>query len=100
MTKVAFFDFTGCEGCEFHLLSLNELLLDFFQDFEITRWRLLKEGGEKDFDLALAAGKDLTVPMPVASMVGQCLASAKATGKGELDYASLVVLAEELAGIK
>jgi len=54
----------------------------------------------KDFDLALAAGKDLAVPLPVTSLVSQYLASAKATGKGELDYASLVVLAEEMAGIK
>ena len=54
----------------------------------------------KDFDLALAASKDLTMPMPVASLVKQCLASAQATGKGELDFASLVVLAEEMAGIK
>jgi len=54
----------------------------------------------KDFDLALAVGKDLTVPMPVTSLVKQFLATAKATGKGELDFASLVLLAEELAGIK
>jgi len=54
----------------------------------------------KDFDLALAVGKDLTVPLPVASLVRQCLATAKATGKGELDFVSLVLLAEELAGIK
>ncbi len=54
----------------------------------------------KDFDLALAVGKDLTMPMPVASLVKQCLASAQATGKGELDFASLVLLAEEHAGIK
>lgn len=54
----------------------------------------------KDFDLALAAGKDLTVPLPVASLVKQCLASAQATGKGELDFVSLVLLAEEHAGIK
>ena len=54
----------------------------------------------KDFDLALAVGKDLTIPLPVTSLVKQCLATAKATGKGELDFASLVLLAEELAGIK
>lgn len=55
-TKIGIFDLTGCEGCEFHLLSLNELLLDFFQDFEITHWRLLKEKEKPDFDIAFIDG--------------------------------------------
>ncbi|MBN1263172.1 MAG: nickel-dependent hydrogenase large subunit [Candidatus Pacebacteria bacterium] len=54
--KIAFFDLTGCEGCEFHLLSLNEHLLDLFQDFEITHWRLLSQNEESDFDVALIEG--------------------------------------------
>lgn len=55
-TKIAIFDLTGCNGCEFHLLSLNELLLDFFQDFEITNWRLLSEKERNDFDIAFIEG--------------------------------------------
>jgi len=55
-TKIAIFSLTGCEGCEFHLLSLNELLLDFFQDFEITNWRLLSEKNIADFDIAFVEG--------------------------------------------
>lgn len=55
-TKIAFFDLTGCEGCQFQLLSLNELLLDLFQDFEITNWRLLAENSKKDFDIAFIEG--------------------------------------------
>jgi len=55
-TKIAIFDLTGCEGCEFHLLSLNELLFDFFQDFEITNWRLLSEKEKADFDIAFIEG--------------------------------------------
>ncbi len=55
-TKIAVFDFTGCEGCEFHLLSLNELLLDIFEDFEVVNWRLLKEGEPRDFDIAFIEG--------------------------------------------
>jgi len=55
-TKIAIFDLTGCEGCEFHLLSLNELLLDFFQDFEIINWRLLSEQKKADFDVAFIEG--------------------------------------------
>lgn len=55
-TKIAIFDLTGCEGCEFHLLSLDEFLLDFFQDFEITNWRLLSEKEPADFDIAFIEG--------------------------------------------
>ena len=55
-TKIAIFSFTGCEGCEFKLLSLNELLLNFFQDFEITNWRLLSEKNIADFDIAFIEG--------------------------------------------
>jgi len=55
-TKIAIFDLTGCEGCEFHLLSLDELLLDFFQNFEITNWRLLSEKEREDFDIAFIEG--------------------------------------------
>lgn len=59
-TKIAVFDLTGCQGCEFHLLSLNELLLDIFQDFEITNWRLLSEEEKKDFDIAFIEGAATT----------------------------------------
>jgi len=55
-TKIAIFDLTGCEGCEFHLLNLNELLMEFFQDFEITNWRLMKEKKKADFDVAFIEG--------------------------------------------
>ena len=55
-TKIAIFDLTGCEGCEFHLFSLDELLLDFFQDFEITNWRLLLEKERADFDIVFIEG--------------------------------------------
>ena len=59
-TKIAIFDLTGCEGCEFHLLSLDELLLDFFQNFEITNWRLLSEKAREDFDIAFIEGAATT----------------------------------------
>jgi len=60
MAKIALFDLTGCEGCEFHLLSLNELLLDVFQDFEIVNWRLLAQEEKKDFDIAFIEGAATT----------------------------------------
>jgi len=55
-TKIAVFGLTGCEGCEFHLLSLNELLLDVFQDFEVVNWRLLMKEEKRDFDIAFIEG--------------------------------------------
>lgn len=57
-TKIAIFDLTGCDGCEFNLFSLNEILLDVFQKFEIVNWRLLKENDKKeaDFDIAFIEG--------------------------------------------
>jgi 3-hydroxyisobutyrate dehydrogenase-like beta-hydroxyacid dehydrogenase len=54
----------------------------------------------KDFDLALATGKALSVPMPITSTVSQFLEMMKATGRGELDAWSVVFLMEELAGLK
>jgi len=59
-TKIAIFGLTGCEGCEFALLSLDELLLDFFQDFEIVNWRLLSEKNIADFDIAFVEGAATT----------------------------------------
>jgi 3-hydroxyisobutyrate dehydrogenase-like beta-hydroxyacid dehydrogenase len=54
----------------------------------------------KDFDLALDVSKELNIPMPVTSMVKQMLTMARTSGKGELDFISLVLLAEENAGLK
>lgn len=59
-TKIAIFDFTGCEGCEFQLLALNEQLLDFFQDFDVVHWRLLAEKGNTDCDVAIVEGAATT----------------------------------------
>ncbi|MFH0814931.1 MAG: nickel-dependent hydrogenase large subunit [Candidatus Falkowbacteria bacterium] len=58
--KIAVFDLTGCQGCEFHLLSLDESLADLFQDFEIINWRLLKEPAPGDFDVAFVEGAATT----------------------------------------
>ncbi|MBI5254707.1 nickel-dependent hydrogenase large subunit [Candidatus Falkowbacteria bacterium] len=58
--KIAMFDLTGCQGCEFHLLSLDESLADLFQDFEITNWRLLQEPEMADFDVAFVEGAATT----------------------------------------
>jgi 3-hydroxyisobutyrate dehydrogenase-like beta-hydroxyacid dehydrogenase len=53
---------------------------------------------EKDFNLALSQAKDMNIPIPLAALVHQMLIAARATGKGDLDFSSLYLLAEELAG--
>ncbi|MBE3580518.1 MAG: NAD(P)-dependent oxidoreductase [Thermoanaerobacteraceae bacterium] len=54
---------------------------------------------EKDFDLALEIARSMDVSLPITALTRQFLAAARATGKGELDFSSLVLLAEEMAGI-
>lgn len=55
---------------------------------------------EKDLDLALEEGKKMGTAMPLTSLVRQMYGIAKATGKKDLDYFSLLLLMEELSGIK
>jgi len=40
------------------------------------------------------------MPMPTASAVKEVYGSAKAQGKGDLDYAAVITFLEELAGVK
>lgn len=54
----------------------------------------------KDFDLALAVGQKLGAPMPTISLVRQFLGMLQTTGRGELDFSALLLLMEELGGIK
>jgi 3-hydroxyisobutyrate dehydrogenase-like beta-hydroxyacid dehydrogenase len=54
----------------------------------------------KDFDLALKAGAELGVAMPTIGLVRQFLNMMKGTGRGDLDFSGLILLMEEVAGIK
>ncbi|TAM79160.1 MAG: NAD(P)-dependent oxidoreductase [Acidobacteria bacterium] len=54
----------------------------------------------KDVTLAMEAAFAQGVPMPVTAAVKEVYASARAQGKGELDYAAVVTFLEELAGVK
>jgi 3-hydroxyisobutyrate dehydrogenase-like beta-hydroxyacid dehydrogenase len=54
----------------------------------------------KDFDLALKAGSEMGVAMPTIGLVRQFYGMMKATGRGDLDFSALILLMEELAGIK
>jgi len=54
----------------------------------------------KDLELAAEAGYAQGIPMPVLASVKEVYMAAKAQGKGEQDYAAIVTVLEELAGVK
>ena len=54
----------------------------------------------KDFDLALDVGQELDITTPLTSQVRQLLGVLKATGRSDLDLSALVLLMEELSGIR
>jgi len=54
----------------------------------------------KDFELGLAEGRHLDVPLPVSQLVHQIVMNLIANGMGELDFASLLELEARAAGTK
>lgn len=54
----------------------------------------------KDFDLGLAAARQHEVPMPIASAVHQHVQSLIGYGFGEDDFAALIVLQAQAAGLR
>jgi 3-hydroxyisobutyrate dehydrogenase len=54
---------------------------------------------QKDFDLGLAAGRELKVPMPVTAAAREPVAAAVAQGRTEEDFAVLLELAARNAGM-
>jgi 3-hydroxyisobutyrate dehydrogenase len=66
--------------------------LDFHPTFTATLLR-------KDFDLGLAAARQHEVPVPIASAVHQLVQSLVGHGYGEEDFAALLVLQAQSAGL-
>ena len=66
--------------------------LDFHPTFTSTLLR-------KDFDLGLAAARQHEVPLPVASAVHQLVQSLVGHGFGEDDFAALLILQAQSAGL-
>jgi 3-hydroxyisobutyrate dehydrogenase len=66
--------------------------LDFHATFTATLLR-------KDFDLGLAAAREHEVPMPVAAVVHQLVQSLVGHGAGEEDFAALIRLQAQSAGL-
>jgi 3-hydroxyisobutyrate dehydrogenase-like beta-hydroxyacid dehydrogenase len=67
--------------------------LDFHPTFTATLLR-------KDFDLGLAAAREAGVPMPVAALVHQIVQSLIGHGHAEQDFAALIQLEAESAGLE
>ncbi len=67
--------------------------LDFTPTFTATLLR-------KDFDLGLAAAREREVPLPVASLVHQIVQCLVGRGHGDQDFAALLQLEAESAGLE
>ena len=52
--KVAFFDFTSCEGCQLAVLELENELLDLLGLVEIVNFREAIDDRRDDYDIAIA----------------------------------------------
>jgi 3-hydroxyisobutyrate dehydrogenase-like beta-hydroxyacid dehydrogenase len=66
-------------------------------DFSAT---LTAELLRKDFDLGLAAAREREVPLPVASLVHQLVQSLVGHGLGQSDFAALLALQAQSAGLE
>jgi len=55
--KVAFFDFTCCEGCQLQVANLGEELLDLLGVIDVVEFReVMSEKWDGDFDVAIVEG--------------------------------------------
>jgi 3-hydroxyisobutyrate dehydrogenase/2-hydroxy-3-oxopropionate reductase len=54
----------------------------------------------KDLELAMETAYAQNVPMPTTAAVKEVYGTAKAQGKGDLDYAAVITFLEEVAGVK
>ncbi len=59
--KVAFFDFTGCEGCQLSKLNLENELLDILELVDLVNFREAMTEASDDYDIAFVEGS-LTTP--------------------------------------
>jgi 3-hydroxyisobutyrate dehydrogenase-like beta-hydroxyacid dehydrogenase len=54
----------------------------------------------KDFDLALAAARDLEVATPLSSLSRQLFQATIGSGWGDLDFAAVLLLIEQASGMR
>jgi len=54
----------------------------------------------KDLSIALAAGSEYGVPLPVTSLIHEMMGAMKVAGRGDLDHSSIITILEDLAKIE
>ncbi|HID60522.1 MAG TPA: NADH:ubiquinone oxidoreductase [Hadesarchaea archaeon] len=54
--KVAFFEFTCCEGCQLTVLSLGDKLLDLFESVDVVNFREASSYRGQDYEIAFIEG--------------------------------------------
>ena len=58
--KVAFFGFTGCEGCQLQIANKEETLTDLLGAVEVMNFRLISSDKDDGYDLAFIEGSITT----------------------------------------
>jgi len=54
--KLAFFDFTDCEGCQLQFANMGETLLELTKLVDIVNFREIMSEGSQDYDVAVVEG--------------------------------------------
>ena len=54
--KVAFFDFTCCEGCQLQIANKEDSLIDFLALVEVVEFREVSSDHSKDYEIAFIEG--------------------------------------------
>lgn len=54
--KVAFFDFTGCQGCQLQIANKEESLISLFSAVEVVNFREISSEKRNDYDIAFIDG--------------------------------------------
>lgn len=60
--KVAFFDFSSCEGCQLQIANLEEAVVDVIKLIDIVSFREVMKEHSDDYDIAIVEGS-ITRPM-------------------------------------
>ncbi|MCX5996272.1 MAG: NADH:ubiquinone oxidoreductase [Chloroflexi bacterium] len=58
--RVAFFDFTGCEGCQLEVLNFNLEIVDLIGAIDIVEFREASSDHSDDYDIAFIEGSQTT----------------------------------------
>ena len=62
--RVAFFDFSSCEGCQLQIANLEEAVIDVLKLVDIVSFREVMKEHSDDYDIAVVEGS-ITRPMDV-----------------------------------